>query len=192
MRAPKALLPAARNALAVALLIAAGTMWSWLPTKLQSWAPIDIHGSVGQRIVGRNIAVTVHRIYLAHEVTANGAKGLNRFPSKGVWLVMMVSYEPALTPQSPRFDLSADGNTFDTNLSAFHHMAQPEMPQSGPLAFELPKKPQSATLLVSNALSESSMAKMDFAPLDSRIAVDMPLSGVTPAVSLNLSELSGQ
>jgi hypothetical protein len=188
--APKALLPVARNVLAVALLITAGAMWSLLPTKLQSWAPIDVHGAVGQRIVGRNIIVTVQRTYLAQEVTAKGEKGLNRFPSKGVWLVMMVRYEPRFTPQSPRFDLNADGNTFDTNLSAFHHMAQPDMPQSGPLAFELPKTPQTATLLVSNALSESSMAKMDFAPLDSRIAVDMPLSGVVPVASLNLSELS--
>jgi hypothetical protein len=188
--APKALLPVARTVLAAALLITAGAMWAWLPTQLQSWAPIDVHGAVGQRIVGRNIVVTVHRTYLAREVTARGEKGLNRFPSKGVWLVMMVTYEPKLDPQSPRFDLKADGNTFDTNLSAFHHMAQPDMPESGPLAFELPKQPQSATLLVSNVLTESTMAKMDFAPLDSRIAVDIPLSGVVPAVSLNLNELS--
>jgi hypothetical protein len=190
MTVRKALLPTARAALAVALLLAAGVMWSWLPTKLQSWAPIDVHGTVGQRIVGRNIVVTVHRAYLAHEVTAKGDNGLNRFPSRGVWLVMMVSYEPASTPQSPRFDLLADGNTFNTNLSGFHHTVQPDMPQSGPLAFELPKTPRSATLLVSNALSESSMATMDFRPLDSRIAVDMPLVGVAPADSLNLDELA--
>lgn len=190
MTVRKALLPTARGVLAVALLLAAGVMWSWLPTKLQSWAPIDVHGTVGQRIVGRDIIVTVHRTYLAREVTAKGPNGVNRFASKGVWLVMMVSYQPAFTPQSPRFDLLADGNTFDTNLSAFHHLVQPDLPQSGPLAFELPKTPQRATLLVSNGLSESSMAKMDFRPLDSRIAVDMPLSGVAPAVSLNLDELA--
>ncbi len=190
MTAPKTLLPAARAALAVVLLITAGAMWAWLPTKLQSWAPIDIHGTVGQRVVGRNIIVTVHRTYLAHEVTARGQRGLNRFPSKGVWLVMMVTYEPKLNPQSPRFDLTADGNTYDTNLSALGHLVQPDLPDSGPLAFELPKKPQSATLLVSNVLSESSMAKMDFAPLDSRIAIDMPLSSVVPSASLNLNELS--
>ncbi len=185
-----ALLPTARTVLAVVLLLTAGAMWSLLPTKLQSWAPIDVHGAVGQRIVGRDIIVTVRRTYLAREVTAKGRNGLNRFRSKGIWLVMMVSYEPVLAPQSPRFDLLADGNTFDTNLSAINTMVQPDMPASGPLAFELPKTPKSATLLVSNVLAESSMAKMDFAPLDSRIAVDMPLSGVVPADSLNLDELS--
>jgi hypothetical protein len=178
--------------LAVVLLLTAGVMWSWLPTKLQSWAPIDIHGTVGQRMVGRNIIVTVHRAYLAREVTANGNNGVNRFPSKGVWLVMMLSYQPVLTPQSPRFDLLSDGNAFETNLSGFHSMVQPDLPQSGPLAFELPKAPHSATLLVSNGLSESSMATMDFRPLDSRIAVDMPLAGVAPAASLNLDELARQ
>ncbi|OBK32522.1 hypothetical protein A5658_15910 [Mycobacterium sp. 1245111.1] len=188
----KAVLPAARGLLAVALLLTAGVMWSWLPTKLQSWAPIDVHGTVGQRVVGRNIVVTVHRAYLAHEVAAKGANGLNRLPSKGVWLVMLLTYEPATTPQSPRFDLLADGNTFNTNLSGFHSVVQPDMPESGPLTFELPKAPKNATLLVSNALSESSMATMDFRPLDSRIAVDVPLAGVVPAVSLNLDELADQ
>ncbi len=112
MTARKALLPAGRMALAVALLATAGLMWSWLPTKLQSWAPIDVRGNVGQRVVGRDIAVTVHKFYLAHEVTAKGEHGLNRFPSKGVWLVMALSYEPLLKPESPRFRLQADGRTF--------------------------------------------------------------------------------
>ncbi|WP_292991939.1 hypothetical protein [Mycobacterium sp.] len=183
------LLPAARGILAAMLLVSAGAMWSLLPTKLQSWAPIEVHGPVGQRIVGRDIAVTVHRTYLAREVTANSHNGLNHFPSKGVWLVMVLTYQPLLKPHSPRFDLRADGNLFDTNLSDFHHMAQPGMPESGPLAYELPKAPRSATLLVSNALTESSMAKMDFAPLDSQIAVDITLSGVVPLASLKLDDL---
>jgi hypothetical protein len=188
--ARNALLPAARVALAVAMLATAGAMWSLLPTKLQSWAPIQVHGNVGQRVTGRNISVTVHRTYLAREVTANGDNGLNRFPSKGVWLVMVLSYEPVLEPQSPKFYLRADGKTFSTNLSGFHHVVPPEMPQSGPLAFELPIAPHSATLLVHNELTESSMAIMDTDPLDSEIAVTIPLSGVVPQTSLNLSELS--
>lgn len=192
MTARKALLPAARGILAALLLIGAGAMWSLLPTKLQSWAPMEVHGPVGQRIVGRDIAVTVHRTYLAREVTAKSHNGLNRFTSKGVWLVMVLSYEPLLQPHSARFDLRADGNTFDTSLSGFSGLAQPDMPDSGPLAFELPKAPRSATLLVSNSITESSMAKMDFAPLDSQIAVDIPLAGVVPVASLNLDELSDQ
>jgi len=186
----KALVPTARIVLAAALLLTAGAMWSLLPTKLQSWAPIDIHGSVGQRIVGRDIIVTVRRTYLAHELMAKGYNGFNRFTSKGVWLVMMVDYQPILTPQSPRFELVADGNTFNTNLSALNELVQPRLPASGPLAFELPKTPASATLRISNALLESSTAEMDFRPLDSRIAIDMPLTGLVPAGSLNLDELS--
>jgi hypothetical protein len=176
--------------LAVVLLATAGLMWSWLPTKLQSWAPIDVPGTVGQRVAGRNLAVTVHRAYLAREVTANGTHGLNRFPSQGVWLVMMISYEPLLMPQAPRFDLRADGRTFDTNLSGFHGIAQPDLPMSGALSFELPQIPHSATLLVSNKLTDSSTATMDFQPLDSRVAITIPLTGVAPVASLNLSELN--
>jgi hypothetical protein len=188
--AAKKLMPAARTALAVAMLAIAGAMWSWMPTKLQSWAPIEVPGTVGQRVAGRDIVVTVSRTYLAREVTTNGQLGFSRFPSKGVWLVMMVSYQPLLQPQLPRFDLRAEGRFFDTNLSGFHSSAQPEIPESGPLAFELPDVPRSATLLVSNQLTESSMAKMDYAPLDSQIAITLPLSGVVPQASLDLSALS--
>jgi hypothetical protein len=189
MTAWKALLPAGRAVLAAALLVTAGMMWSWLPTKLQSWAPIDVYGTVGQRVTGRNLAVTIHSTYLAHEVTAKGLDGLNRFPSKGIWLVMVLSYEPLLKPEMPRFALQADRKTFSTNLSGFGRFVQPEMPQSGPLAFELPTIPRSATLLVVNKRSDSGGFDMDSAPLDSQIAITMPLSGCVPRASLNLSEL---
>jgi hypothetical protein len=191
MIAWKALLPAGRAVLAAALLVAAGAMWSWLPTKLQSWAPIDVHGSVGQRVVGRDLAVTVHRTYLAREVTAKGLHGLNRFPSKGVWLIMVVSYEPLLIPETPKFSLRAERKTFTSGLSGFEGQAQLGMPESGPLAYELPTAPHSATLLVTNTrMDPGGGAEMDFAPLDSRIAITMPLSSTVPRASLNLSELA--
>ncbi|MGH3966916.1 MAG: hypothetical protein ACRDTV_02030, partial [Mycobacterium sp.] len=179
-----------RAVLAAALLATAGMMWSHMPTKLQSWAPIQVHGTVGQRVTGRNLAVTVHSTYLAHEVTATGKLGLNRFPSKGMWLVMVLSYEPLRQPEKPRFTLQADGKTITTNLSGFGHLVQPEMPASGPLAFELPTVPHSATLLVVNARTDSGGFDMDSAPLDSQIAITMPLSGRVPRASLNLNELS--
>ena len=190
MTALKALLPAGRAVLAAVLLATAGMMWGWLPTKLQSWAPIQVHGTVGQRVTGRNLAVTVHRTYLAHEVTATNTSGISRFPSKGVWLVMVISYEPLLTPESPRFALQADRKTFSTNLSGFHRVVQPEIPMSGPLAFELPTVPHDATLLVVNSRSDTGGFDMDSAPLDSQVAITMPLSGTAPQASLNLDELS--
>jgi len=190
MTAWKALLPTGRVVLAAALLATAGLMWSWLPTKLQSWAPIDVHGTVGQRVTGRNLAVTVHSTYLAHEVTAKGIQGLNRFPSKGVWLVMVLSYAPLLKPEVPRFAVQAEGKTFTTNLSGFGSFVQPEMPTRGPLAFELPTAPPSATLLVVNKRTDSGGFDMDSAPLDSQVAITMPLAGCVPRASLNLNELS--
>jgi hypothetical protein len=190
MTARKALLPAGRMALAIALLATAGLMWSWLPTKLQSWSPIDVHGTVEQRVAGRDIAITVHKFYLAREVTAKGEHGLNRFPSKGVWLVMVLSYEPLLRPESPRFRLRADGRTFSLNLSGFgDHAVQPELPVRGLVAFEVPSAPHSATLLVTNTLVDNDYQEM-IAPLDSRIAIDIPLAGVTPRALLNLDGLS--
>jgi hypothetical protein len=190
MTAWKALLPAGRAVLAVALLVTAGLMWSLLPTKLQSWAPIPVHGTVGQRVTGRDIAVTVHSSYLASEVTAKGLHGLNRFPSKGVWLVMVLSYEPLIRPESPRFQLRADGNTFSTNLSGFgNQLVQPDIPSHGPLAFELPTAPHSATLLVNNKIVDNTYQETD-ALLDSQLAITIPVSGEALRRSLNLSELN--
>jgi hypothetical protein len=123
-------------------------------------------------------------------VTANGEHGLDRFPSKGVWLVMVVSYEPLLQPEAPTFQLRADGNTFSTNLSGFGgHLVQPEMPARGPLAFELPSVPRSAALLISDRLTDNNYQEMN-APLDSRLVITIPLSGSETRSSLNLSELS--
>ena len=189
MTAFRTLLPAGRAVVAVALLASAGLMWSLLPTKLQSWAPIDVRGTVGQRVTGRDIAVTVGDSYLASEVTAKGIQGLNRFPSKGAWLVMVLSYEPLIRPQSPFFQLRADGKTFSTNLSAFGHPAEPEEPSRGPLAFELPAVPHSATLLVSNKITDNNYQDTE-ALLDSRLAITIPLSGSAPRPSLNLDELN--
>jgi len=139
MSSRRPLLQAGRYVLAATLLFTAGLMWSWMPTKLQSWAPIEVPGTVGQRVVGRDIAVTVHRVYLAHEVTGNGDHGLNRFPSKGVWLVMMISYEPLHEISSPNIQVRADGRTFSTNVSGIGSRAtQPASPSRGPVAFELP------------------------------------------------------
>lgn len=187
-----AVLQAGRFVLAAALLLTAGLMWSWLPTKVQSWAPIEVPGTVGQRVAGRDLAVTVQKVYLAHEVTARGYHGLNRFPSKGVWLVMMISYEPLHEPSKPNIQLRADGRTFSSNISGIgHDRAQPASPARGPVAVELPAVPRNATLLMTNRLVDNDYQEM-IAPLDSQIAVRIPLAGQVVQASLNLSELSWQ
>lgn len=192
MRNRATLLPAGRHVLAAALLLTAGLMWSWMPTKLQSWAPIEVPGTVGQRVAGRDIAVTVQRVYLAHEVTGHGPHGLNRFPSKGVWLVMMISYEPLHELSAPTIQLRADGRTFSSNISGIaSRPAQPAIPALGPVAIELPAVPRSATLLMANRLADNNFQEM-IAPLDSQVAVAIPLAGQVIQASLNLSELSWQ
>ena len=184
MTAWKTLRPAAHIAVAAALLAVAGLMWSWLPTKLQSWAPIPVYGVAGQRVAGRDLAVTVFDTYLADEVTTNGRRGLNRFRSKGVWVVMVLSYEPLLTPEVPHFEMQADGATFSTNLSGFNGRVQPGIPMRGPLALEVPTVPQSVRLLVSDERTDETTGKID-APLDSQLVITIPLAGCVPRASLD-------
>jgi hypothetical protein len=188
MIAPAALLPAARIAVAAAMVTVASLMWSLLPTKMQSWAPIQVHGTVGEKITGRNLAVTVHETFLSHEVTFAGRLGLNRLRSHGVWLVVLLSYEPLLKPEVPRFELQADGRSFLQNLSGFGSSEQPDMPSTGPVAYELPTVPDRAALLIANQLGVDMGGTMS-APLDSQIAIPLPLAHRTPEVSLNLDEL---
>jgi hypothetical protein len=107
-----------------------------------------------------------------------------------VWLVMVVSYEPLLRPESPNFQLRADGRTFSTNISGFgSKVVQPELSSRGPLAFELPAVPRSATLLVTNRIVDNDYQET-IAPLDSRVVVTMSLAGTQTQPSLNLSELN--
>jgi hypothetical protein len=189
MIAPAALLPAARIALAAVMLTVASLMWSLLPTKMQSWAPIHVHGTVGEKITGRNLAVTVHDTFLTREVTFAGDRGLNRLTSQGVWLVIVLSYEALLKPEVPRFELQADGRTFSRSLSGQSGAEQPEMPSTGPVAFELPAVLDRVALLIANQLSIDMGGTM-IAPLDSQIVIPLPLADRTPAASLNLDELS--
>jgi hypothetical protein len=188
MIAPKALLPAARIALAAAMLIAASLMWQLLPTKMQSWAPIQVHGTVGEKVTGRDLAVTVLDTFLTREVTFAGDHGPNRLTSQGVWLVIVLSYEALWKPEVPFFELQADGRTFSRSLSGQSGAEQPEMPSTGPVAFELPGVPDRVALLIANQLAVDIGGTM-VAPLDSQIVIPLPLVGRTPEASLNLDEL---
>ncbi len=159
-------------------------MWSWLPTKLQSWAPIDVHGTVGQRVVGRDLAVTVHRTYLAREVVAKGRNGLNRFPSKGIWLVMTVTYEPLLTTQQPKFEPAS--RTEDLRHRTYRVSTSPCIPECRKAVRSRMTCPPSHPVppCWSPKPSRTPVAAWhdtDFAPLDSRIAVDHAAVRYRPA-----------
>jgi hypothetical protein len=173
--------------LAVALLATAVVTWSTMPTKLQSWAPIVEHGALGEQVSGRNLTVTVRNAVLTREVTMSTRGKTERVPTSGVWLVLDVSYTTIDTFDKPTFQLDAGGRHFTAYFGGFNADVGPGITDSAPVAFELPEKPSSATVLVFNSVTDKYGNKLT-APLDSQISVEVDLVGapVTRSVDLDL------
>jgi hypothetical protein len=170
----RSLVPAARLLLAAAMLATAAWMWGHLPTKMQSWAPIAVHGTVGERIEGRNLAVTVQDIQIGREATFTNSGAPVRMSTTGVWLAIGLDYGTLLTDESPAFILRADGKSFESPLSGFGDHAVPGLTDRGVLAFELPEKPSRAELLVYNKTPDRWGNPME-SPLDSQISVSLQI-----------------
>ncbi len=191
-------MPAAmRLVMAVVLLVAAALVWLTLPNKLQSWAPITEKGTVGERVVAREFAVTVEQSILTNRVTYTEYADPHDYP--GIWVVVVVTYETLTTPAWPRFELEALGKRY-TNFRQAHKAVefrttgtngeQPGLPKRGVIAFELPAVPKSAELLVTNR-SADKFGEPLYAPLDSQIAVQLNLDD-PPRPSVDLDVLEGR
>ncbi|TRW82753.1 hypothetical protein FK535_12380 [Mycolicibacterium sp. 018/SC-01/001] len=179
------LAPAARLVIAAAMLAAATWLWLQLPTKMQSWAPIEVTGAVGEHVEGRNLAVTVHDVQLARVITFTNDGVPVRMSTDGAWLVTVLSYEPLLSAESPVFELTADGRRFTSPLSGFDRNAPPGLTQRSVVAFEVPTVPTLAELLVYNKTIDQYGNPMP-APLDSAIAVPLPVPDeALPQLDLN-------
>ena len=190
--------PAAmRIAVAVVLLVGAALVWQTLPNKLQSWAPITEKGTVGERVVAREFAVTVEQSILTDRITYTEYGDPHDYP--GFWVVVVVTYETLTAPAWPRFELEALGKRY-TNFRQAHKAVefrttgtngeQPGLPKRGVVAFELPAAPKSAELLVTNSSSDK-FGEPLYAPLDSQIAVQLNLDD-PPRPSVDLDVLEGE
>lgn len=179
----------ARVLLALALLATAVFIWSRMPTKLQSWAPIVEHGRVGEQISGRNLRVTVHDVALATELIFTEDGVAQHVPTTGVWIVLDVSYETIDMFAEPEFALDAGGRHFRAYFGGFRGDVDPGFPERAPVAFEVPEKPSSATLLVSNEATDRYGNTLN-APLDSQIAVtaDLTDTPLAPIIDLDLAD----
>lgn len=180
--------PVLRVALVVAMLALTAWLWGNLPTKMQSWAPIVVHGTTGERVEGRNLAVTVHSLWLAREVTFADDGVPVAMSTSGAWLVMGLTYETLLSAESPAFQLRADGRTFEAPLTGFPVRLAPGLPDHSVVTFELPAVPAEAELLAYNKAADT-YGNPQVAPLDSQLSIPLELP---PQVedTIDLSEVS--
>lgn len=180
--------PLARAALAVAMLASAAWLWSHLPNKMQSWAPIAVQGKVGERTEGRNLAATVHDVQLGRQIHFSNHGVPIEMSTSGVWLVVTLSYEPLLSTESPATVLVADGRSFESPLSGLSSSAPAGLTKRSVVAFEVPERPATAELLISNK-TQGQWGTIMQAPLDSQIHVPLTVPGdVEESIDLNKAE----
>lgn len=166
---------------AAVMLLLASWMWSHLPTKMETWGPIPVNGVVGERISGRNLAVTVGEVRLGREAAFTNDGVPVHMPTSGVWMAIGLEYQPLLTNESPAFSLRADGKLFEAPLTEFGFNLSPGLEEHNVVAFELPGIPSTAELLVNNKTPDRYGNPMQ-APLDSQIVVPIPVPGHAEAV----------
>lgn len=171
-----------------ALLAVTAALWLHIPTKVQSWAPIPVNATVGERAAGRDLALTVHRVGLAREVATTHDGTAKRLPASGVWLVIALTYEGLRSVDPvPVFTVTADGRTFTHYLNSLDSFQLVGVPEHGVIAFELPDVPRAAVLTAANRVLDKYRNELD-APLDSRITVPLGLSGVAVDDRVDLDE----
>ncbi len=184
------LLSVGRVVLAVALLGVAVALWKNMPTKLDTWAPIAVEASIGQRAVGRDLAVTVHRVEVARAVEFDQGGQLRRVPATAAWLVFALSYEPLHDfDNSPQLRLVTSGRTYESNIGSLGQGPHPVgVEKRGVAAFELPEVPSEAVLQVANTTREKWGNELN-APLDSQISLRVDVGALPLQDAVNLDDL---
>lgn len=186
----RTLLPPAQVGLALALVAAAMLLWKNMPTKTDTWAPIAVDARVGERVVGRDLAVTVHRVDLVSALTLQQRGQPVRVPATAAWLVFSLTYEPLHNDGRPVLQLVADGRNYQSNLGSFRGPAVAAgTSKRGVAAFELPNIPAAAVFKVANQTRERWGNPLD-APLDSQIALPVDVAALSLHDAADLDALA--
>ena len=197
MRPPRASDAKAVGSAALTLVLLGLAVWVWLlmPTKVESWAPIDVRGAVGERLVGRTLAVTVHDVVLTRQLTFSNDAGPQVIDTEGVWLIADISFSATEFAEVPLFEVEVDGRHFTPVVSGF-----PSLITGGPkalpagfttravVAFELSGSPREATVLVRSEVVDQYGNELR-APLDSQLAVPVSFGPNAVRDSVNLDTM---
>lgn len=166
---------AARTPLAIVAVLMAIFAWSVIPTRPDSYAALSLTGQIGTRLVGRNIAVTLHRVCASHQLLRlRAGQGATVYRSQGYWVVADVTIEAILTPSGMAAQLHSAG--LETRQRDIGMPGIPAVPEAGlryrqAMAFEIPRiSPEMGVSIMNDFVDERTGLTMD-APLDSRIDI---------------------
>ncbi|AMU73165.1 hypothetical protein [Mycobacteroides abscessus] len=135
------------------LLLLAGSayLYTIVPQRTDSYAPAVVHGSAPTRVAGRNLAITVHRVFSAPEVQVKRSvsdTSIDLYRTKGRYIAIDLSYETVRMPDVIELQLMADHrNISRENFGMDKAFGQPEVGIRGTWVFDVPASTTSLKLL---------------------------------------------
>ncbi|WP_078321486.1 hypothetical protein [Mycobacteroides chelonae] len=137
----------------VCALLLAGSAYLYMnvPKRTDSYAPLLVHGTAPAPTAGRNLSVTVHRVFSAPEVRVKSSvsdSSIDTYQTKGRYIAIDLSYETVRTPDRIDLQLEADHRNIDReNFAATKASGQPGVSVRKTWVFDAPEPPRALNLL---------------------------------------------
>lgn len=154
----------------------------------EAHAPFDMTGTVGERVEGRNIAATVHTVYLTPVVdvrrTGWDESDVYHAHDDGVFVIFDLTTESLVANGSGEADLVAADRTFAeqyVGLVPNHVELTPRVPMRGGVGFEIPAALEHSTVQLRMVGEQDSR-------MDSRLVIDVDLAAAQRVPILHQQE----
>lgn len=175
---------------AVPVIALAAVGWHHLPTNVQVYAPLDVHGRPGTAVTGDTLAVTATDVGVASAVRVGYQAPLE--PS-GRWLVVQATVRALNETVLPKAELAVGANTY-VPASEFVvarlgvHSVDPGISQRGSWIFDVP------TDLIDRSVVPALALRVwtERGPFVSRVVIDIDGRRLTRSGLITVDEIELQ
>lgn len=178
----------------IALFIVTAVFFRNIPTRSESYAPIDVHGVATHRVSGRNISVRVTAVYSTQVVRWEKYTGGAEI-TDGRWLVVNMACTSLEKAESFSVELRADDKIVTSEINSAEKCGPPDISQEYALVFDVPRTSHQFTLLLKSSLGglgDFSGMTNEGLPVDSRLVIDIPPSMVIERDSVDIPKAGGR
>lgn len=169
------------------LLIGAAVLYGKIPQRVDSFAPILVRGTAPQKVVGENVAVTVHQVISTPEIRVKSFADSTLSKSqltKGRWIVVDASYETVHDSATVGLQLVADSRNIDRESLSLYPSGQPGVEARTAAVFDVPEPPKSLNLLAVNL--PNGYRELMQGSVDSQLVIAIPLDMVQQRASVEI------
>ncbi|MUM15351.1 hypothetical protein FZI91_05975 [Mycobacterium sp. CBMA271] len=175
-----------------ALLATAVHLYGGIPSRANTSYPLVIEGAVGNRVVGRSIAVTVTNVYSTQTIVNRQStfKPPKHIDTEGHWVVIDMVYESFYQQSMLQVALGTGSIIAEiTSLGDSSPIAGAGLPIRVTRVFDVPAIPDEMILIAEHMQNQEAITIG--AQLDSQLQIAIPRSRVVerPSVELNNGEL---